>query len=84
MKLLVGRSRIPDLLAERGWKPHKLVEETGLDKRTISFYSTNRRKRMPLIVGVIIADALGVSPRDLNEWHVNPDFKDTVKRQGTR
>jgi transcriptional regulator with XRE-family HTH domain len=69
MGIVIGRCRIPHLLRERGWTQQELANRTGLDKRTISFYCTNARKRMTLFNAVIIADVLGVdNPRDLYEW----------------
>lgn len=68
MKLVIGRCLIPRLLTYRNWTQQDLADRIGVDKRTISFYCTGARKKMPLYLGVLIADALEVSPRDLYEW----------------
>lgn len=68
------RCRLSDILNEVGWIQQDLVDKSGLSKQTISFYATNRRKRMPLDVAVTIADTINArtgrqySPRDLYEW----------------
>jgi putative transcriptional regulator len=67
-KFTIGRCLIPDLLNKRGWTQQDLVDRTGISKGTISAYCTEYRTRMLLLNAVIIADALGVEPRDLYEW----------------
>lgn len=70
----IGRCRVAEILREINWTQQELADHSGLDKRTISFYATNRRKKMPLQVAVIIADTIAsktdlvVNPRDLYEW----------------
>lgn len=72
----VGRCLLPDILREIGWSQQELADYTGLDKRTISFYATGARKKMPLIMAVCITDTINAktcsdfSPRDLYEWTV--------------
>jgi transcriptional regulator with XRE-family HTH domain len=68
MSITIGRCLIPRLLQQRGWTQQDLADRTGVDKRTISYYCTNTRKKMPLYLAVTLADVLEVSPRDLFEW----------------
>lgn len=68
MDIFIGRCRIPELLRTHGWTQQDLSERTGIDKRTISFYCTNRRKKMPLIIAVKIANSFDCDPRELYEW----------------
>ncbi|MCY9587504.1 helix-turn-helix domain-containing protein [Paenibacillus alvei] len=74
----IGRCRVVDILREIGWSQQDLANHSGLDKRTVSFYATNRRKKMPLQIAVIISDTINnktdveVSPRDLYEWIPRP------------
>lgn len=63
----VGRSLIPDLLAERNWTQRYLAERAGVKEKALSHYVLGIR-RMPLDAAVAIADALDVQPRDLYEW----------------
>ncbi|WP_171681331.1 helix-turn-helix domain-containing protein [Paenibacillus planticolens] len=67
-KVTIGRCRIPEFLNARGWSQQDLVDRTGISKGTISAYCTEYRTRMHLLNAVLIADALGVEPRDLYEW----------------
>lgn len=80
MKYSIGRCLLVDILREIGWTQQELADHSGLDKRTISFYATGERKKMPLITAVIITDTinakldLNYSPRDLFEWiHARSD-----------
>jgi transcriptional regulator with XRE-family HTH domain len=78
MTIAIGRCCLVEILRDIGWTQQDLADASGLHKRTISFYATNRRKRMPLVMAVIITDALNVrsiaiegrvySPRDLYVW----------------
>lgn len=74
MATTIGRCLIVNILREIGWTQQELADYAGLDKRTISFYATNRRKKMPLLIAVIITDTIfrktgrSYSPRDLYEW----------------
>ncbi|ANY67690.1 hypothetical protein BBD42_15365 [Paenibacillus sp. BIHB 4019] len=67
MPISVGRCLIKDLLVERNWTQRQLAERSGVDEGIISFYATNRRKNMSLLVAIRLADALDISPRDLYE-----------------
>lgn len=74
MEYVIGRCRITDILASIDWTQQQLAEYSGLDKRTISVYATQKRKKMPLVVAVLITDAIEthkhviINPRDLFEW----------------
>lgn len=68
MNLEIGRCLIPQLLRERNWTQQILADRTGINKRTISLICRNERKSITLLTAVIIADTLGVSPRDLFEF----------------
>jgi len=68
MSVTVGRCLIPAILKQRGWTQRYLAEISGVDERTISFYTTGRRRQMSLELAVSLSDALRVSPRDLYEW----------------
>jgi transcriptional regulator with XRE-family HTH domain len=68
MEDVIGRCRIKELRLKLGWRQRDLVAKTGLPKQTISHYETSTRRAMPLYIAVIIADALGCSPRDLYVW----------------
>lgn len=67
-KLTIGRCLIPDLLNARGRTQQDLAVRTGISESTISAYCTKYRVKMPLVTAVIIADDLGIEPRDLYEW----------------
>ncbi|WP_054958427.1 hypothetical protein [Paenibacillus dakarensis] len=74
MKVTYGRCLLVDILREIGWTQQDLANYSGLNKRTISFYATEARRKMPLVTSVIITDTinaklgLNYSPRDLYEW----------------
>ncbi|MNN59279.1 hypothetical protein D3C81_1743860 [compost metagenome] len=70
----IGRCRITDILREIGWDQQQLADYADLDKRTVSFYATNRRKKMPLVTAHAITEAIykyakvRYSPSDLYEF----------------
>ncbi|WP_164763006.1 helix-turn-helix domain-containing protein [Paenibacillus humicus] len=68
MKILVGRCRIRELRKARGWTQKDLSDRSSIGRTTLTQYETGKRKKMPLVIAVPIADALDVSPRDLFEW----------------
>ncbi|GMK47598.1 hypothetical protein PghCCS26_47280 [Paenibacillus glycanilyticus] len=68
MPLKARRCLISELLKERGWTQRLLAEKSGVSEKVISFYTTDRRTQMSLVIAVQLADALDVSPRDLYEW----------------
>lgn len=70
----IGRCRITDILLEIGWEQQQLADYCELDKQTISYYATNRRKKMPLVIAHTITETIfertGIrySPSDLFEF----------------
>lgn len=68
MQYEVGRCRIRELRKALGWSQRYLSERSSVGTTTLSQYESGKRKKMPLVIAVPIADALGVSPRDLFEW----------------
>jgi transcriptional regulator with XRE-family HTH domain len=74
----IGRCRITDILREIGWDQQQLADYAELDKRTISFYATGRRKKMPLVIAHTITEAIlryadvKYSPSDLYEFRYAP------------
>ncbi|GGF88078.1 helix-turn-helix domain-containing protein [Paenibacillus abyssi] len=68
MRYTIGRCYIPELLHKRGWTQRRLADVSGVSEKTISHYTTGERKHMTIDVAVSLADALGVSPRDLFEF----------------
>lgn len=81
----IGRCRITDILREIGWDQQQLADYADLDKRTISFYATNRRKKMPLVTAHAITEAIlryadvQYSPSDLYEFHYKPKARKDEK-----
>lgn len=51
-------------LVERGMEQKDLAEAIGIEKATLSRYMTNRRP-MPMQTFFSVAEALGLSPREL-------------------
>ncbi|CDN42032.1 helix-turn-helix transcriptional regulator [Paenibacillus sp. P22] len=69
MKIKVGRCRIREFRLALGWTQENLSERSGVGRTSISQYETKSHgEGMPLVTAVALADALGVSPRDLYEW----------------
>lgn len=66
-KVVLGRCRIPYLLAKLNWSQQDLADRTGIDKRVISRYCNNKRKNMTLATSLTIASVLGCEPVDLFE-----------------
>jgi DNA-binding Xre family transcriptional regulator len=66
--LIEGKCLIKQMVHSRSMTQQMLANKAGIDKRTISFYSTGRRTSMPLRIAVTIADALKCSVTDLYEW----------------
>lgn len=62
----IGRCRLPELLAMRGWTQNDLAEYTRLSKSQISDYVTHQRI-MSLPIAGLIAGVLQVHIEDLYE-----------------
>lgn len=56
---------LSDVMKRQGMTTAELSEKTGIKEKTISEYRGSRRKEPTLYRGLLIADALGVSPWDL-------------------
>lgn len=69
MRYDYGRCLLDHHLQTRGLSQAEFARRIGMDKRQISAY-INGRKRMSLLTAVIIADALGINPRELYEFRV--------------
>lgn len=68
MKLRAGRCLLTRRLREAKMTQQELADKIRMDKRQISRYATGDIKGMSLQTAVTIADAIGISPRDLYEW----------------
>jgi len=56
---------LSDIMKEKGVTTAELSEKTGIKITAINEYRGSRRKEPTLYRGLLIADALGVSPWDL-------------------
>lgn len=56
---------LTELMKEHGVTSQELSEITGISKRTIDEYRSQRMKMPSLVNGIKIADALGVDPHEL-------------------
>lgn len=59
--------RISEVMKEKGMTTKELSEKTGIKVTAINEYRSARQKEPTLYKGLLIADALGVSPWDLVE-----------------
>lgn len=83
MAYKVGRCCIRELRKSLGWTQKRLSTVSGVSNKTISHYETGRRKDMPLMVALPIAEALGVHPRELfeilSDEVVSPDTRSELR-----
>ena len=56
---------LSEVMKEHGVTSQELSEMTGISKRTIDEYRSERRKMPSLVNGLKIADALGINPHEL-------------------
>jgi len=54
-----------ELMSQKGITSQELAEKTGIPKRTIDEYRSNRRKEPSFSNGLKIADALELDPHEL-------------------
>lgn len=59
--------RISEVMKEKGITTKELSEKTGIKITAINEYRSARQKEPTFYKGLLIADALGVSPWDLVE-----------------
>ncbi|WP_425414505.1 helix-turn-helix domain-containing protein [Paenibacillus pinihumi] len=59
---------MPDLLDERGWSQRDLAIKADVNEKTLSRFTRDYSKDMPLRIAIPVSDALGVHPRDLVLW----------------
>lgn len=59
--------RISEVMKEKGITTKELSEKTGIKVTAINEYRSARQKEPTFYKGLLIADALGVSPWDLVE-----------------
>lgn len=60
-----------EIMNEKNITSQTLADKTGISKRTIDEYRSNRRKEPSLSNGLKIADALGIDPHELIKEDTN-------------